>query len=132
MKRIITGLLAIHFLLGNILLPKGDFALLADIPGMYQQYMNIDDPQDIGIADFVVDYLLNGEAIFGADTYKGCPIPYASVQFQHAANPLNFILQSATLSAIKPQFVLRRYHIQNDSLPDLGYSNEFFRPPVTA
>jgi hypothetical protein len=132
LKRITACLLAVHFLIGSVLLPKGDFALLADLPGMYQQYTSIDDPKDIGVADFVVDYLLNGEAIFGADNYKGRPIPYASVQFQHEANPLNFILQSILLPAIKPQITFSKHYIQNDPLIDLGFSHEFFRPPVTA
>jgi len=117
-KKCLAAYLSVYFLLGAMLLPKGDFALLADIPGMYQHYKQIDDPKDIGIADFVIDYLLNAEGILGADYYKGRPIPYNTVQFQHGANFLTFVLPSYTL----PHSVEQVYLINGISPIQIKYT----------
>lgn len=130
LRSVLAILLSMHFFLGSTLLPKGDFALIADLPTMYHQYTIIDKPEDIGLVDFIVDYLLNGEAFNGHETYRGRPIPYNTVQFQHQANALSFVVVQWAMPMIKPQTVYKKYYHENERLFYHDYRQDIFRPPL--
>jgi hypothetical protein len=44
--------------MGNLLLPQGDFAALAELPAMYHHCKTTEDP-DLNVVDFVIEHLLN-------------------------------------------------------------------------
>lgn len=130
LRSTIAIFLGLYFFLASTLLPKGDFALMQDLHGMYQQYASIDDPKEVGIIDFVFDYLLNGEA-FSNDSYKGHPIPYNTVQFQHSANFMNFVVLTVPRIIPPVQTISYNYHIKNDCTAMCGFSARLLRPPVS-
>ncbi|MCJ8211907.1 hypothetical protein MUY27_19470 [Mucilaginibacter sp. RS28] len=129
-KRAIAVFLSTYFFLASTLLPKGDFALMADLHDMYQQYTRIDDPKEVGIIDFVVDYLLNGEALSGGDMYKGKPIPYQTVQFQHQANFANVILIQHGFIKPAVKIFVKKHLVVNDRFAPEPFTRELLRPPV--
>jgi hypothetical protein len=95
-KRIICGCLACLFLTGSIMLPMGDFSLTRDIPKMYENYTKITSQQEMGVIDFIGDYLLYGKQIFGHNEHDKVPAKGNEIQFQHQASPLNVVfLQTA-------------------------------------
>ncbi|MEO6149277.1 MAG: hypothetical protein ABIN95_02410 [Mucilaginibacter sp.] len=130
LKSVAILLFCSYFLLGKMLLPQGDFSLMADLPAMYQQYKAIEEPEDIGVLDFVVDYLLNGEAL-EQHSKNEKPIPFASVQFQHEANPLSFIVLYYNLQIPQVQFFTISHFIKNDVINTPAHYNKLFRPPLS-
>ncbi len=122
---IITG----YFLFGQLIFPLGDFSLMSDLKGMYQKYQIVENRNEVGASDFVFDYLLHGETIFGHNYNEASSKDYGSVQFIHHPSPTNYIL----ISFIIPQI----YHIDNSELYNIptgqkfieGYINSLFRPP---
>jgi hypothetical protein len=119
-----------YFLLGKTLLPQGDFSLMADLPAMYKQYQAIEPPEEVGVFDFVVDYLLNGEELEAHDPHEK-PIPFESVQFQHEANPLTFIVSYYSFPVPKTHALITKHFIKNDALIPPAHYNELFRPPLS-
>ncbi|MBE7178126.1 MAG: hypothetical protein INR69_17115 [Mucilaginibacter polytrichastri] len=123
-------LLVAWVFLGSTLLPLGDYSLLQDLPGMYRVYQQIDEPGDISLADFVVDYLLNGEELFEhyENAQKGFdPTP---VQFQHQAELTAIAFFHTEFLPVKQAHV----HVpQNGSYAPFAtsdYQDEILRPPM--
>jgi len=63
LKRFIFILTSVYFLMGNLLLPLGDFSALSQLPDMYHHCKTVEDP-DMKLADFVTEHLLNLGEIF--------------------------------------------------------------------
>jgi hypothetical protein len=122
--------MACLFLGSSVLLPLGDFALLRDIPQMYQNYTKITSIEEVGVIDFIGDYLMHGKDIFGHNEHDKVPAKGCDVQFQHQASPLNvFFSLSHVKVLIAPVVILTHqsfipYFITSD------YRNELFRPPL--
>src|ERR1700712_4267773 len=100
LKRITCGLLACLFLTGSIMLPMGDFSLVRDIPKMYQNYTKITSQEEMGIVDFIGDYLFYGKQIFGHNEHDKIPAKGNEVQFQHQASPLNIVFLHRTITLL--------------------------------
>ena len=130
-KKGIAIVLSIYFMLSSTLLPKGDFALLTDLPAMYQRYTQIDDPKDIGVIDFMFDYLLNAEAILGADNYNSRPVPYNAVQFQHEANFLTCVIPHTYPQFLTVITLNTTHYISDEKLTPTAFANEILRPPLS-
>ena len=64
-KKTITVLMARFILTGGVVLPLGDFSLTRDLPEMYRSYSKITTPEELGVLDFIGDYLLHGKEMFG-------------------------------------------------------------------
>lgn len=62
-KRIILFFLLHYFLLGILLLPRGNFAVLPDLPKMYSHCKDHED-KDMNCFDFIKDHLVNIDCIF--------------------------------------------------------------------
>ena len=41
----------------------GDFSLMTDLPGMYRTYEKFITADEVGVIDFVGDYLLGGKSL---------------------------------------------------------------------
>ena len=97
---------------------------------MYQNYSKITCEEELGIVDFVGDYLLYGKQIFGHNEHDKSPVKGNEVQFQHQASSPNVvvvklhrILFIAPVSILShPEFNLEFY--------TSDYRNKLFRPPL--
>lgn len=58
LKKGILILSSVYFLLGNILLPQGDFSVLAQLGDMFDHCRQYEDP-DINLPEFLAGHLLN-------------------------------------------------------------------------
>jgi hypothetical protein len=130
LKRTICGFLACLFLTGSIMLPMGDFALMRDIPTMYKNYSKITSQEEMGIIDFIGDYLLHGKQIFGHNEHDKIPAKGSEVQFQHQATPLNIVIShcTTTLLVVPIATLIRSIHPSIFYTGD--YRNTLFRPPL--
>ena len=129
-KKLIILWIACFFLGSSIVLPLGDFALLRDIPQMYHNYEKIATGKDVGITDFVGDYLLHGKELLGHNKRDKPQTSSNNVQFQHSPNPLTILL-FVRISAI-PQLlqVLSKPPFFNNIAPTSDYQNTLLRPPL--
>lgn len=130
LKRIACCFLASLFLTGSVMLPLGDFSLLRDIPKMYQNYTKITSEEEVGVIDFIGDYLLYGKQIFGHNEHDKIPAKGNDVQFQHQASPLNIVFLHRTINlTVAPVSALT--HPAFTSVFYTGdYRNKLFRPPL--
>ncbi|GAC1300635.1 MAG: hypothetical protein NVSMB24_01650 [Mucilaginibacter sp.] len=130
-KRMTCGLLAYLFLTGSIMLPLGDFSLMRDIPKMYQNYTKITSEEEMGVIDFIGDYLLYGKQIFGHNEHDKIPAKGNDVQFQHQASPLNIVFLHRTITL----FVEPVARITQTAHTPLFYTGDYrtrlFRPPLS-
>lgn len=122
--------LALYFFLGSVLLPLGDFSLLRDIPKMYQVYTQIDEPEDIGVVDFVVDYLLNGEEFFEHYENEKRGFDPTPVQFQHQAESMSIVLFQTEFLPVKEAPVSIPENGLYHSFSTSDYQDEILRPPM--
>jgi hypothetical protein len=117
-------------LLGNCLLPHGDFATIAQLPAMYQHCKVTEDP-DINIPDFIVEHLLNLEDVAAEQGDKEehelphNPVPFHTVTasvFYYTPVPilLSFAIENPVLK-ISPQY-------QSPYYPCTGV-HDIFQPP---
>ena len=118
------------FLISSFVLPLGDFSLLRDIPQMYQNYTRITSNEEMGVIDFIGDYLMHGKDIFGHNEHDKVPAKGNDVQFQHQASPLNIVfsysptlLTTASYSVLTHPLFIQHFNTSN-------YRNELFRPPL--
>jgi hypothetical protein len=129
-KRITCCFLASLFLTGSLMLPLGDFSLLRDIPKMYQNYKKITSAEEMGIIDFVGDYLLSGKQIFGHNEHDKIPAKGDDVQFQHLASPLNIAILHRTVNLLITPVAIITHIVHTHVFYTGDYRTKLFRPPL--
>ena len=130
LKRITCGFLACLFLTGSIMLPMGDFSLMRDIPKMYENYSKITSQEEMGVIDFIGDYLLYGKQIFGHNEHDKIPAKGNEVQFQHQASPLNIVFLHRTINLSVAPVATLTHPIHSPIFYTGDYRNTLFRPPL--
>jgi hypothetical protein len=124
---ILTG---IYFLAGNILLPQGDFAALAQLPQMYQHCKTTEDP-DMDILDFVAEHLLNLDNIFNKeeDTDEH-ELPHNPIPFHTTAASTFYYMQEPEIISFEtlPLLVFNQTVYHNPYFPRLS-THKIFQPP---
>lgn len=129
-KKALAYFISFYFLLGSIVLPLGDFSLIRDLPQMYRAYEKLADPKELGIADFIGDYLMGGKAIFGHNKNDAQETGKSNVQFQHAASFCSIVsLHAQTITTIVADAVITHSDI---SIPvnTSEFHSELLRPPL--
>ena len=130
LKRITCGFLICLFLTGSIILPLGDFSLIRDIPKMYQNYAKVTSADEIGVIDFIGDYLLYGKQIFGHNEHAKIPAKGNEVQFQHQASPLNIIFLQGAITLLITSVAIIKYKAPTHLFYTGDYRARLFRPPL--
>lgn len=130
-KKICCYFLAILYLTGSVIFPLGDFSLMRDIPKMYQNYSKITCQEELGVVDFVGDYLLYGKQIFGHNHRDKVPAKGNEVQFQHQASPSNVLFNQLYQILFIIPFILLFHAPFNPVINTSDYKNKLFRPPLT-
>jgi hypothetical protein len=129
-KQITSGFLVCLFLTGSIILPMGDFSLMRDIPKMYANYSKITSQEEMGVIDFIGDYLLYGKQIFGHNEHDKIPAKGNEVQFQHQASPLNIVFLHCTITLLVAPAAKPTHPIHSPTFYTGDYRNTLFRPPL--
>lgn len=130
-KKIISYILASLFLTSSVLLPLGDFSLVRDLPGMYHNYTKITTDEELGIVDFIGDYLLHGKEIFGNNEHDKPQNSADSVQFQHQPNSLIIAFLHRPVILLFLQEPVSAYPIVKQIFSTSDYRDELFRPPLS-
>ena len=91
-KKISLICLAAYFLLGQMLLPNSDFAVLPNLSAMYAHCQATED-KDLTVFDFITDHLINIDGVFDAHDNGDEQKPHKPFNFTHLFNPLSLILQ---------------------------------------
>ena len=130
-KRIVTFGIASLLLMGSVVFPLGDFSLARDLPEMYRNYSKITTPEELGLIDFIGDYLLHGKEIFGHNIQDKPQNSTNNVQFQHQPAPF-----SVVLTPVYPLKIATPLHIKNHLIIPVpanisGFKSTLFRPPLT-
>ncbi|MBU0697584.1 MAG: hypothetical protein KKE39_13825 [Bacteroidetes bacterium] len=121
--------ITVYFLCGQLIFPLGDFSLMRDLSSMYQKYQMVENAKEASPSDFVFDYLLHGETLFGHNLNEAAPKDYGSVQFIHHPNPNNYILISFICPRIQNLTHFGSYTISEVQQFSEGYTHSLFRPP---
>lgn len=122
-------IVAAYFLCGQLIFPLGDFSLMRDLGLMYHKYKTIENAKETGALDFVFDYLLHGETLFGQNANEAPPKAYGLVQFVHQANPVSFIVFIFLFSLLTVSNQKSDYLIFTDDYYSEGFLTPLFRPP---
>jgi hypothetical protein len=130
LSRFFLILTAIYFLAGNILLPQGDFAALAQLPQMYQHCKTTEDP-DMDMADFITEHLLNLDNIFckeeDTDEHE---LPHNPVPFHNtAASTFYFIQEPETIAFEMAQPVVQNLPAYHSPYFSRLNTHKIFQPP---
>lgn len=112
------------------MLPLGDVSLMRDIPDMYGNYSKITTPEELGIIDFIGDYLLHGKEIFGHNKNDRTQESSGHVQFQHQAVPLNIMIPVQHIPMLAWQVFQKEYRPLMQPYLASGHLNELLRPPL--
>ncbi|MDB5029864.1 MAG: hypothetical protein JWP71_585 [Mucilaginibacter sp.] len=123
--------MACLLLIGSVIFPLGDFSLTRDLPQMYRNYSKITTSDELGVFDFIGDYLLHGKEIFGHNANDKPQSSGNDVQFQHQPAPFFVVLSSVHMRVLTiPQDIVTHTQIRivvNTS----DFKDKLFRPPLT-
>src|SRR5258708_11651192 len=130
LRRITACFLSLFFLTGSVVLPLGDFSLVEDLPAMYHSYEKLATPEEVGVIDFIGDYLFAGKALFGHNKTDKPESSGMSVQFQHSPSAFNFLYSELEL----PDLVIKDFKITYKQsitpITTTDFQAELFRPPL--
>lgn len=127
MKNAGLTFIAIYYLLGNLLLPMGDFSAIVDLPAMYNHCKATED-KDLGPLDFITDHLINIDGLFDDHAHGDPQKPHTPFPFHHQLahsfiiEPFFFISSSALNAAAKTNVS------DDDGLYD-GFISQIPHPP---
>lgn len=131
-SKAILSFVACLLLAGSSILPLGDFALMRDIPAMYGNYEKATTSEELGVIDFIGDYLLHGKDIFGHNKNDKRPDGNNGVQFQHQADPLSVAFFTGQIVAPFSSFEdLHDHPPFFQQFLASGHKNGLFRPPLS-
>jgi hypothetical protein len=130
-KKIITAFMACWLLAGSCILPLGDFSLIRDIPEMYRNYTKITSLDELGILDFIGDYLLHGKELLGHNVKDKAESSSNTVQFMHQANPISFLVAGLSVSLLLYPELAQTKHPANALFLTSDYRDQLLRPPLS-
>jgi len=130
LTKITACFFAALFLMGSTFLPLGDFSLMRDVPGMYRAYEKLAPADEIGIIDFVGDYLFAGKALLGHNKNDKAETAGLSVQFQHSPVGFNFLCSTIQLPYLLVQDFKIIHTLLINPVEISGFHPELFRPPL--
>jgi hypothetical protein len=130
LNRIIVCFLSFLFLTGSILLPLGDFSLMKDLPEMYQRYEKLAAPEEVGVIDFIGDYLFAGKALFGHNKTDRPESSDMSVQFQHSPSTSSFLYSNLELPNLFIRDLITSYTQSITLIETTDFHAELLRPPL--
>jgi hypothetical protein len=130
LKKTLSLLMACLFLGSSTLLPLGDFSLMRDLPDMYHNYTKITTAEELGLIDFIGDYLLHGKEIFGNNEHDKPATGNNTVQFQHHASSLNVVFAHVPVVLLSFPKLLTFHPLFGQPFRAAGYRDELFRPPL--
>lgn len=129
-KRIATLGIAFLLFIGSVVFPLGDFSLTRDLPEMYRNYSKITTPEEMGVIDFIGDYLLHGKEIFGHNAHDKPQTGTNNVQFQHQAAPFYVVLTRIQLLQLLIPLHITAHPITSFIAYTSNFKNKLFRPPL--
>ena len=129
-KRCISFGLACFILTGSAVFPLGDFSLTRDLPGMYSNYSKIATPGELGVIDFIGDYLLHGKEIFGHNAHDKPQRGTNNVQFQHQPVPFCVVITPVSSPKIVVPLHITPYLLIHIAPNTSDFKNRPFRPPL--
>ena len=130
-KKLITGFMACWLLASSFILPLGDFSLIRDLPEMYLNYTKITIPDELGIIDFIGDYLLHGKELLGHNAKDKSENNSNTVQFLHQANPITFLISGQSVYQCIQPVIPPAKHPANLLLHTSDYRDQLLRPPLS-
>lgn len=123
--------MASFILTGSIVLPLGDFSLTRDLPEMYRNYSKVTTPEELGVFDFIGDYLLHGKEILGHNNHDKSQNGTNTVQFQHQPVPFYVVLPSINLLIIAIHEDVIVHLPVGITAHTSDFKNKLFRPPLS-
>jgi hypothetical protein len=129
-KKTITLYMVCLILMGSVIFPLGDLSLVRDLPDMYRNYSKITTPEELGVLDFIGDYLLHGKEIFGHNAHDKHQGASNDVQFQHQPNPLCIALHTTSYFTFVASEVEKIHTVCNKPIATTNYRQKLFRPPL--
>lgn len=129
MKIALSILLLTYYSIGVFLLPLGNFAVLQDVPEMYQHCKTYED-KDMTVVDFFTDHLINIDGVFDKHTNGDEQKPHQPIHHHHSvlitAPPKTVYLIKTT-----PFFTKKKLHFSPKFQFILsGFNTDVFRPPI--
>jgi hypothetical protein len=129
-KKMVALGLACIILTGSVVFPLGDFSLNRDLPEMYRNYAKITTPEELGVIDFIGDYLLHGKDIFGHNQHDRSQNGTNNVQFQHQPAPSYVVLTPFNLPKLLIPLHISARPAVCITTTSSGFKNNLFRPPL--
>jgi hypothetical protein len=130
LTRITACFLSLLFLMGSVFLPLGDFSLIRDLPKMYGSYEKLAAPEEVGVIDFIGDYLFAGKALLGHNKSDKPENSDISVQFQHSPSTVSFVYSKPELPYLYIKDFKITYTQSITSIETTDFHPELFRPPL--
>ena len=134
-KKISLICLAAYFLVGQMLLPNSNFAVLPNLPAMYAHCQATED-KDLTVFDFITDHLINIDGVFDEHDNGDEQKPHKSFNFTHLSNTLSLISQRFDPQIIRT--ILSFSVADKDILPvsrqffyQSNYCHSIFHPPIS-
>jgi GTP-binding protein EngB required for normal cell division len=123
--------MAIHFLLGSMLLPNADFDVLGEVPQMYRHCKEMED-KDMNFFDFITDHLVNIDGIFDKHDKNDDQKPHKYPHYQHVyqLHIANYFASSRTEKFIYIK-LFEKMIFPESNLNSIELPSYIFRPPIS-
>ena len=128
MKKAGLIFIAIYYLLGNLILPMGDFSTIAEIPAMYQ-HCKVTEDKDLTAFDFITDHLVNIDGLFDDHAHGDPQKPHTPFPFHYQFTNIFLPTQFVAAPASSVNFISKENIYTDDFISD-GCTSQLLRPPI--
>lgn len=128
MYKVASGLILLYFSLGAMLLPMGNFALLPQLPQMYEHCKTHEHP-DMNAWEFVTDHLVNVDGVFDSHSDGDEQKPHAPVLNDNFFQQVNFYANTISVDVTPTHFESVSW-IRCEENYNGNYLAFVFHPPI--
>lgn len=135
MKKGLSIFLLIYYALGTLILPKGNFSILPDLPKMYAHCKSTEH-HDMNPFDFITDHLINIDGFFDAHDNGDEQKPHQPFPLQHHQIQVQYCLPALPEISLEMRVAMplqkRILPIHEEFSLSSAHLGRIFKPPIFA
>ena len=131
MIRFTSILLLLYYSFGIFCLPEGDFAVIAELPTMYQHCKATED-KDMTSLDFITDHLINIDCFFDQHLNGDQQKPHTPMSYRTSFKPLVYISEPIHIAFKKPITYKKRIQLHTTDFYLYDFNSNILKPPIVS
>lgn len=133
MKKGLSIFVLVYYVLGQLILPRGDFSILPALPKMYA-HCKATEHHDMNPFDFITDHLINIDGLFDAHDNGDEQKPHQPFPLQHHQSQIEYCLPGLPEVSLEIRAAMLRQKrilpIHEEFALSSAHLGSIFKPPI--